>query len=178
MKRVTMNIWIIILAIIFFPFTLIVGIYYLVCLIKEYPKYKNSYSKKIKRIRYSHHYYKSFTYQLFERLKEEQISIDLVIYNYCYYLEGKNLYFFPEVPLYFEVKEGSLFISIDGDESKDYKDVVDELTPTLSKEKYMLIYKDNSVNFFMDNVDISNYQSIIAESDIETITQKIIANEQ
>ena len=111
-------------------------------------------------------------------MKEEQINIDLVIYNYCYYLEGKNLYFFPEVPLYFEVKEGSLFISIDGDESKDYKDVVDELTPTLSKEKYMLIYKDNSVNLFMDNVDISNYQSIIAESDIETITQKIIANEQ
>ena len=49
MKRVTMSIWIIILAIIFFPFTLIVGIYYLVCLIKEYPKYKNSYFDRRKR---------------------------------------------------------------------------------------------------------------------------------
>ena len=177
MKKILMTIWIVFLAIVFFPITLGVGMLYLIWFLKEYPKYKKSYSKRIKKIKYSHHYYKSYTYQLFETLKNKESAIDLVKYDFCDYFEGKNIYFFAEVPLYFSIKDNNLMISIDGDPLIDYKEAIDLLSPTTSKEKYLLVIKEKVTDIYLESVEIDSFQSILFGLSIDEIAKKIIKKE-
>ena len=113
MKNFFKYCWIVFLAILFLPITLAIGIYYFVCFVKEYPTYRKSYSKTIKRMKYSHFYYKSDSYKLFESLMSKSIDIDLNMNKHgFYYFVGKNAYRFGQEPLFLTSKKVNCLLAL------------------------------------------------------------------
>lgn len=163
----------ILLAIVFFPITLVVGIYYFVCFIKEYPVFKKSYSKTVKKAKYSHRYFKSDSFKLYESLMSKSVSVDIFEKkNNFWYFVGKNTYHFDEAPLFFEIKEGQLLISFDGDPLEPIENAF-KYIPELTKRHYLLLFKDEQIDLGSNDIDLSNFDMLIIENSIEDFANHI-----
>ena len=173
MKNFFKYCWIVFLAILFLPITLAIGIYYFVCFVKEYPVYKKSFSRIVKKMKYSHKYFKSDSYKLFESLMSKSIDIDLNMNKHgFYYFVGKNAYRFGQEPLFFDVKEGQLFISFDGDPFEPIEKTFEHF-PTTEKKNYLLLFEDEQIDLEANRLDLSNFDMLIIKNTIEEFADHI-----
>ena len=174
MKKILLYCWIILLAVVFFPITLVIGIYYFVCFIKEYPVYKKSYSRTIKRIKYSHRYFKSDDYKIFESLLSKSVDVDLNQNKKSFsYFVGKNAYRFGQEPLLFEIREDQLLISFDGDPLEPIDNAF-KCIPIAEKKKYLLLFEDEQIDYGTnDKLDLTNFDMLIIENSIEGFANRI-----
>ena len=174
MKRFLEYCWIVILAIVFLPITIVVGIYYFVCFLKEYPTYKKSYSKTVKRMKYSHRYFQSDSYNLYESLMRKSINVDVKKTNHgFYYLVGRNIYCFGQCPLNFEVKEGELLVSLDGDPVEPVSSIFMDLSPG-EKNTYLLIFDNEQLDLEAEKIDLSNFDILLIENSIEDFANRVV----
>ena len=173
MKRFLKYCWIVILVIVFLPITIVVGIYYFVCFLKEHPTYKKSYSRTVKRMKYSHRYFQSDSYNLYESLMRKSINVDIKKTNQgFYYLVGRNIYCFGQCPLNFEVKEGELLVSLDGDPVEPVSNIFRDL-PLSEKNMYLLIFDDEQTDLEANKIDLSNFDILLIEKSIEDFANRV-----
>ena len=174
MKRFLKYCWIVILAIVLLPITIVVGIYCFVCFLKEYPTYKKSYSKTVKRMKYSHLYFQSDSYNLYESLMRKSINVDIKKTNQgFYYLVGRNIYRFGQCPLFFEVKEGELLVSLDGYPVEPVSSIFRDLLLS-EKNTYLLIFDDEQIDLEANKIDLSNFDILLIENSIEDFANRVV----
>ena len=159
----------ILLVIFALPILLIVGIVRFVWLLVDYPKYKKSHSKIDDGIAYSHRFFKSDSFQLNERLREEGSPIRIVC-NDCrqVFFEGKNNYLFMEPNnWFFEVKEGELLISNDGLPFKKASEFLAKEGPDNGKTTLLMLFPAEAVDLGYEVLDLSAFPQVIVADSIE-----------
>ena len=138
--------------------------------LKEYPKYKDSYSKKVDGIKYSHTFFRSDSFELNELLHKENLPIRIAYENnQSIYFEGKshNYMFLESNSWFFGVKDGHLYISDDGLPFVDAKEFLIDKGPKNDKETILLLSKEEAVNLNYELIDISRFPEVIIEESIE-----------
>ena len=124
-------------------------------------------------MKYSHKYFKSDSYKLFESLMSKSIDIDLNMNKHgFYYFVGKNAYRFGQEPLFFDVKEGQLFISFDGDPFEPIEKTFEHF-PTTEKKNYLLLFEDEQIDLEANRLDLSNFDMLIIKNTIEEFADHI-----
>ncbi|MBP5091050.1 MAG: hypothetical protein J6328_00610 [Bacilli bacterium] len=147
----------------------------------DLPKYKRSFSRLDDGIAYSHSFYRSDSFALNEKLHEERSSIKIVQDedDDSFYFEGNEAnYFFLEFnDWFFEVKDGSLYISDDGLEFQEARLFLSDKGPQNGKDSILLLFKEEAVNLNYEEVDLSPFKEVIIDDSIEGFARKLIENE-
>lgn len=160
---------------------LIYTMFIIIWFIKEYPKYRKSLCYRETKIRYSHSFYTSDYYRLYDILFNRNMSIKLVRENkYSHYYKGKNIYFFRDCPIYFKLEDNILYISLDGDPFILFNDYVEKINfkENDNGKKYLLIFKEEALDDCGEFLDLSQFDNIIVGEDYSDLATKIEVNEK
>lgn len=165
----------ILLVIFALPILLIVGIVHFVWLLVDYPKYKKSHSKTDDGVAYSHRFFKSDSFRLNERLREQGSSIRIVCKDRRQvFFEGKNNYLFMEPNnWFFEVKEGELFISDDGLPFQKASEFLAKEGPENGKTTLLMLFPAEAVDLGYEVLDLSAFPQVIVADSIEGFAEAL-----
>lgn len=177
MKKVFSILFYAIMIIIFSPIIILIllifGIFNIIWFIKEYPKYRKSLCYQETKIRYSHGFYISEYYRIYDKLCNVN-SIKLIRENkYSHYFKGENIYFFRDCGIYFKIEDSILYISLDGAPFTPFNDYIEKIKFKDYGKKYLLVFEEEAVNDCCDFLDLSEFDNIIVGKDYFDFVQKI-----
>jgi len=167
------------MCIIFSPVLIGYGIYLLFCLFKERPIYQKTLFYENTKRKYSHRLYKSDEYSLLNELYKTNDTYMLKKENKWFdYIEGNDKVFFFGQQLYFDVENGNLLVSFDGEPSIPLDVFLGQRIIDTSKKKFIILFKEIIHTLKYDPIDISSFDNLIIGDSIEDIAKKIIEAEK
>ena len=154
-------------------------VFLLVFFIKEYPLYKKSACYKHTKLKYAHWFYISDCYKIYPSILNENIDIELIRDNKnSHYYQGKNIYFFKDCSMYFQIQEGNLYVSLDGHPYILFYEYINNRCIDSENKKYILLLEEDCVDVFGEKLVLSQHDHIIVGIDYDDIARQIKFKEE